>query len=723
MYEEYDKEAAEILLRIENILDEFTLSSKERFEKLIWSLNVRSRIFIADYLQERFNEMQKETREWLLITLSKDSSRSVTQCVIDVIESRFPDMSGDIRDQMIKFYAKKSDYYDIKPRIISLVDKHFKELSRNVSEKIILDFLKDEDDYVKLLDRRAIISNYEDLSSDTRKLIPFRRIMDELIELLRKEEASNLVKMEKCYFEEMLTLHEFLPGPELHPINKIEDKISSIQKFADITFPSRIELNKRYGLTVRLLTEITDENAKDMVLLFGYEEEIEEIEITVALDATDFEIEESEQKMKVPLTEGSSPLVFYLIPRSVGRKKLFLKFYQNESYNGEIIVRTTVLDPTNKKDSRRAPFRGNVGINLSREEKEDLCIEVGTNNGHLEYIVTSRILRLFRKKYRSGESLNNPRHFMNIILERLSAMSSVTFDDEKQYERIFSQIETIGMDIYKKLIPDEFKRALWDKKDEIKNIFVVSDEEWIPWEIIKPFRISESGDTEVDEFWCLKYAISRWLPCYFPEKRIFVGKSALIAYDNNGKLKHVPAEVKIITEILRSEGVDVMSIEPKRFEVLKQLNDSEMNLIHFACESTHNERSPDDSDIKLEDDGLKARDIGVTNLRKGRPLVCISACESGRTGYTFSGIGGFAKAFLDVGSQAFIGPMWRVPDRLSAKFSEELYRNIFEDGLSVGEALKTARHKLMTIKNPAWMSYLLYSSPVLRIAKKKEVLT
>jgi CHAT domain-containing protein len=279
------------------------------------------------------------------------------------------------------------------------------------------------------------------------------------------------------------------------------------------------------------------------------------------------------------------------------------------------------------------------------------------------------------------------------------------------------------MDIYKKLIPDEFKRALWDKKDEIKNIFVISDEEWIPWEIIKPFRISESGDTEVDEFWCLKYAISRWLPCYFPEKRIFVGKSALIAYDNNGKLKHVPAEVKIITEILRSEGVDVMSIEPKRLEVLKQLNDSEMNLIHFACESTHNERSPDDSDIKLEDDGLKARDIGVTNLRKGRPLVCISACESGRTGYTFSGIGGFAKAFLDVGSQAFIGPMWRVPDRLSAKFSEELYRNIFEDGLSVGEALKTARHKLMTIKNPAWMSYLLYSSPVLRIAKKKEVLT
>lgn len=722
MYEEHDNEAVGIFARIENILDEFTPSSEERFKKLIWSLDVRCRVFAAGYLQERFYEMPKETREWLLITLSKDSSLSVTQGIFDVIESHFGLVSGSIRNQIIKSYIRRVKDYSTKSRIIFLVDHHFKDFPTTIGKKVIFDFLEDRNDSVKFLACRAFINNYEDLSGEIKELDSSKKVIAALIESWKKK-MSESGSIEPDYMVEPPPCCEFVPREKLHQVNKADTKVFSIQKFADVTFPSHIELDKKYGLIVRLLAKMTDENTKDMVLLFGYEEGIEEIEITVALDAIDFEIEESEQKMKVPLAEDSGPLVFYLIPRSVGKKELLLKFYQNKSYNGEIIVRTTVLDPANREDSTRAPFQGNVGINLTGEEKEDLCIEVGTMNGYLEYRVSSEMLGLFRKEYRSEEPLNNPRHFVNIILEELSVMSSETFDDEIQYKGIFSKIEAIGMDMYKRLIPDELKRTLWNKKDEIKNIFIISNEEWIPWEIIKPFRISESGDTEVDEFWCLKYAVSRWLPCHFPEKRILVRKSALIAYDNKGKLKYVPGEVEIITEILRSRGVDVMSIEPKRLEVLKQLGDSEINLIHFACESTHNEQSPDDSDIKLEDDELKARDIGVTNLRKGRPLVCMSACESGRTGCTFSGIGGFAKAFLDVGSQAFIGPMWRVPDRLSAKFSEELYRNIFENGLSVGEALKATRHELMTIKNPAWMSYLLYSSPVLRIAKKKEVLT
>jgi len=498
-------------------------------------------------------------------------------------------------------------------------------------------------------------------------------------------------------------------------VTKQVERVTHVKKYPDIYFPSHIKLGQRYPLVVRLLAEKLEEVMEKVGLTFGYPEGVEEIEITVTIDARDFEIEKAEQKMRVPLRKNSDPIVFYLTPNSVGNKTIRLKFYQNENYNGEVLVYTTVIDSeVDDGTYTRAKIKGEVGVYVKKEDSVDLLIEVEKKDNYLEYKVTSRKLNLYRKKYRCPEQLRDPKSFMDRIEKELSEISASSYEDEIKLKTALSKIEAIGMDLYKRLFPEELKRILWENRNEIKSIFIVSDEEWIPWEIIKPFESTESGTTKED-FWCVKYVIGKWLSNYFPKKSIRVKFGSVIAYDKEGRLRRVNDEKDSIENLIKNKGIELISTEPRYSDILNLLSDKEINLLHFACEAVYDKSSSDDSYLSLADGKLKARDVGVCNLRKGKPIVFVNACESSITGYAVTGIGGFSKAFLDVGSSAFIGTMWKVPDGYALKFAEFFYKNLLEKGLSIGEALKKTRVDLKDVPNPVWLAYSLYGFPLAKI--------
>jgi CHAT domain-containing protein len=515
-------------------------------------------------------------------------------------------------------------------------------------------------------------------------------------------------------------------------IEELKSRVTAVKKYPNIDFPDHVILGKRRSLVVQLLPDKLEDFLE---LTFGYPKGVEEIEITVALDARDFEIEKAVQKMQVPLRKNSESIVFHLTPKSVGEKEIRLKFYQDKSYNGEVFIKTTVVkDEKSEEAIQKAMPQGRPGLSLVGGEREDLVLEVKRvydphdQSDHLEYSVTSKILGVDSKKWSTKESLHDPLQRINTMFEQLSAISSAGYSDEKLYRNIISEIETIGKNLYITLIPDELKDALWEKKDRIHSIRVITNEEWIPWEIIKPYRITNEGNTETDDFWCMRYVISRWFPGDYAYEIIFVKTSAVMAYGGNDKLKYVIKEGKIFKEIVGNKGIDIISIKPRRLELLDSLSDKEINLFHFACDITYDDHNPDDSYISLLEDyklkekdikvqnKLKAQDIKVQNLRKGKPLILINACQSGRTGYAFSGIGGFAKAFLDAGAYAFIGPMWKVPDKYALEFSKFFYKNLFEENLSIGEALKKTRADLKKeLRNPIWLAYSHYGFPLAKV--------
>ena len=732
---EKDKAAKDVAKVIANNFSKFPENVRN---ELLLKLSEKDKAAkdVAKIIANNFSKFPENVRNELLLKLSEKDKPAKN--VAKIIANNFDKFPENVRNELLlKLSEKNKAANDLRG---CTVHGHSLRLQEDGTMFDMLDrrrlecgvIVSDKDQVGVPIDRKvklgkpmseaeaakrnticAVKDNFDKLPEDLRnELLPNVSEKDSDLEFVEIAE-TDVIKFEKTLLESNLKENRnYITESE-----KKEEIIPSyIEKYSDIDFHSSINLNQRYPLTIRLLTEKIEKTIDDMIIVFGFVEGIEEIEVHVTLDAKDFEIENSEQKIKVPLRKNSESFVFYLTPKSIGKKKLRLKFYQKENYNGEILIETTVHKQEETEEvSSNVVQKGEIGINLIKERSEDLLIEVELLDNYLEYRVTSRILGLFTNKYHSDKPLHDPRQFVNNILKELSDISSASYSDVVKYENIISKIETIGMDLYNKLIPEELKRIIWINTDKISSIFIVTDEEWIPWEIMKPFRINENNDTEVEDFWCRKYIISRWVSGHFPRELISIKKSTIIANDFKGKLKNVINEKENIETILRSKNIEIIQTKPERLEILDLLSDKIVNLLHFACEGTYRELYPDDSYIQLLDYELKAKDVSVKNLRKAKPLIFMNACQSGRTDYTYSGIGGFAKAFLDIGALAFIGTIWKIPDELSMKFSDEFYRNIFEKGMSLGESLRETKRNLSTLNNPAWLAYSLYSFPLTRI--------
>jgi CHAT domain-containing protein len=124
--------------------------------------------------------------------------------------------------------------------------------------------------------------------------------------------------------------------------------------------------------------------------------------------------------------------------------------------------------------------------------------------------------------------------------------------------------------------------------------------------------------------------------------------------------------------------------------------------------------NPDRSAIYLEgQEPFTPEDLSgvATNLRQGRPLVFLNACQIGRGGMSLTGIGGWAKRFVDAGAGAFIGAYWSVYDQPAADFAKALYGNLF-GGMTIGQAVRDARAQIRPAGDATWLAYTVLADPL-----------
>src|SRR6202008_2420714 len=80
----------------------------------------------------------------------------------------------------------------------------------------------------------------------------------------------------------------------------------------------------------------------------------------------------------------------------------------------------------------------------------------------------------------------------------------------------------------------------------------------------------------------------------------------------------------------------------------------------------------------LEDGILTAYEVSNMYLPKTR-LVVLSACETARGDIQGSeGVYGLQRAFRMAGVQNLVMSLWEVPDKETAEFMQEFYKNIFQ---------------------------------------------
>lgn len=268
-----------------------------------------------------------------------------------------------------------------------------------------------------------------------------------------------------------------------------------------------------------------------------------------------------------------------------------------------------------------------------------------------------------------------------------------------------------GAFLAEQLLRPDLRKVLSSLRHHVKTLQIVSDDPWIPWEIL---RIEESPESqEVDgPFLAEAFALTRWIhpirqTGYLPLSRI----AAVVPRDSD--LAHAEAEWEDL-RALAGTGRQVERIPARLREIEEAFRAGIYDGWHFTGHGFFRENVPDLSHILLEQDerltpfhlGGKAKRMGVT-----RPLVFLNACHTGQSGLSLTDVGGWAPHFLRAGAGAFIGSLWPIRDSRSRDFARVFYAG-FMGGLPLAEAVQAARQAIRSETDPTWLAYTVFGHPL-----------
>lgn len=370
-------------------------------------------------------------------------------------------------------------------------------------------------------------------------------------------------------------------------------------------------------------------------------------------------------------------------------------------------------------------------------ESIDLVLEVTTTGKEgkqfFEYRLTSPsgAAKDLSEKPHLSKPLGSPRAVYEDLLDELGKLRA-GFDVE-QVPALSDEIEAvlreIGDWLYQTLFPESLRGAFRTFVHDVEAFLVVTDEAWIPWELVRPSE-DEEGD-----FLCMKFEMSRWLPGAgdpVAEKGVRRVLHTLIDdWEGSADLPMAGAEWQALQTLAEDvPGATLLPLEKPSPKRLKKLMMDGADLVHFAGHGQHRSSSADtDEDayrpelakIYLSGGVFRARQLSgvlAARLRRDRPLVFFNSCESGRLGQALAGLGGWAQGWIEhCGASAFLGPFLPVRDKAAGLFASAVYQEL-RAGKTLAAAVRTARHEVRRARpgDPlSPLAYILHAHPKLRI--------
>jgi hypothetical protein len=269
--------------------------------------------------------------------------------------------------------------------------------------------------------------------------------------------------------------------------------------------------------------------------------------------------------------------------------------------------------------------------------------------------------------------------------------------------------------------PESFRTLFWKLVDANKlprEISIVSEEPYIPWELMIPRRIRD-GVPETRKPLGVEFPIGRWIPRDFVagRTRIPLTDGYVIAPEYAGRpnlaLAFSGAEQKLLKENFAADP-----ISPATLREISQKLTSAKSLVHFIC---HGKDGGNGKQILQLDNSeeLSSFDLlGIEGLEIGfakkRPFVFLNACEVGRTTAALVGLGGFAASFIDLGASAVIAPLWSVKDRIAHEVADTFYKGVkSEPGTAFAEIMRRLRAKAYDNDSAedTYAAYCFYGDP------------
>jgi hypothetical protein len=502
-------------------------------------------------------------------------------------------------------------------------------------------------------------------------------------------------------------------------------KPSPLLRYASIECPSQVTILQSFSLFIKLQrqpkysgnVEIRVSNSGDLI----------ELETVLRIHEHEFRVERSNMRLLEVVEDHDSEARFTVTPLQVGKLRLRADFYQDSRRIGSVEKDLQVVSEFSDSDDESSRSSENqvneIEIKSSTVPPPDLelCIQLDHHDQRTLYFAlhsSKEFIDYHHSKVGYISLMGSPLDKMQAVYEQMSNLASATPTTNEELISFERRTASLGNDLWDELIPEPLKQEYWKFYSKIRSFLITSDEPWVPWEMIKPYRYATDGKREDHPFWCQQFALSRWMsgPGTVDELTI---KNIRPVVPCRVNLPAVNNEILFIQKITQLNSTIVpLETFHTSLQVLDWLEGDESSILHFACHGNFDARRPSDSSIILSDGSLRPSDIRVRFCgNRQRPIVFINACHGARMEFSMTGLGGWAQRWIESRVGSFIGAMWEVDDSSALEFTKCFYTALLQNRLPIAEAFRSAREQIRQSApyNSTWLAYVLYADPEGRV--------
>ncbi|MEM7131288.1 MAG: CHAT domain-containing protein [Chloroflexota bacterium] len=513
------------------------------------------------------------------------------------------------------------------------------------------------------------------------------------------------------------------------------------QFFQDVRFPEQVQIEDEVPLILQLTLEHAQESrASSASISFDFPDVNAPEYVDVVLNAPGFSEKSTDQgewsrTIAVFADKDSQPAVFLLRAEEIGEQLLTLSFYHRGRHMGQVKVTSIIgKEPTKRGTSLTHDQAVLMAAPTETDAKPadlELRITQGGQMNRLSFMLHSTKAKIGYHWRPVGEIIldqADPQSYLEHKFERMSQLAGEVRKNssEADVRKTMREIERMGEELFHDLFPDKLKAEYWRRikplreKGIVESFLITSDEPWIPWEMIKPYRYDDLEEIEEhDGFLCQTFQFCRWLAGRSPAERIQIQKVMTVVPRLD--LTYAAREHEYLASLHEVDGVMVDGPLKSREQVLENVLNGGFDVLHFAVHGQFIAQQVNRSPLLLENnEELLPEDLSdsqIRGLRRSKPLVFLNACHTSRINFSLNGLGGWADRIVQrARASAFIGTLWEVDDELALAFSTDFYDQLRQDQ-PLGRAFSHAREhtRALSPANPTWLAYTLYGDPNSRV--------
>lgn len=496
--------------------------------------------------------------------------------------------------------------------------------------------------------------------------------------------------------------------------------IEPVSRSLKADFPEKVKRGEISSLLVRLTSQPAQNNTLPISVPPGTEIYI----IIEALQGFSL-VGSGEGRLLVTSEEETLPIQFILRATEIGPGRIRVLAFNSGQPLGSISLAPIIVSEDHITGEQRYTGAQPLAPLSITQPDLTLLITEGKSQGGLviNYCLTSPNpdLDLFYKHFDPIELTMDPIHYFQEFFKDIEGMRLDEFENQIiAAERLARR----GAALFRNLVPEDLRVLLWGLQDRISTVQVLSDEPWIPWELLK-LQGKQCNRVVEGRFFSEAFEMTRWLPGIGRRPKLSLKNIALVVPSDSG-LPNAQDECNYLLSIAGDQR-KVSKVPANYLDITDALSQGEYDGWHFTGHGGFEATDPNRSEIRLEEGQiLSPVEISgeVSNCGLARPLVFLNACQTGREAFSLTGIGGWAKSFIEAGAAGFIGSLWSVGDEAACKFAKAFYGNLLS-GMSIGTAIKKARESIKpnSTNNPindptTWLAYTVFADPFATVQKE-----